>query len=140
MEFSIFCPHDGRVEVGLEQISNVILQDAECVDIVFLCPICGEEIRIQLRIPNLLVTAMELVELAEGRQASSDRFVMIRGNADEVSEAEDSAAATVDFAEIGEAGFISETSDPRIEGYCEYFRRQLAAADSVDAMLAEMDS
>jgi len=138
MEFSIFCPYDGRVEVGLEQIANVILHDAECVDVVFNCPVCGEEIKIQLRIPNLLVTAMELVELAEGRP-TSERFMMVRGSADDSASADADELLTEHVESPGPALEQDLEQDARIEGYCEYFRRQLAAADSVEAMLAEMD-
>jgi hypothetical protein len=33
-----------------------------------------------------------------------------------------------------------EASDEKIDGYCEYFRRQLASVTSVEAMLAEIDA
>lgn len=122
MDFSVICPNDGPVEVGLESISTVIFNGTESVVIVIICPRCGAEIRVAVQLPDMFISAVEF-------------------------DGED--PVPVDDA-VFDLGAISRRSERvprptpveqrRIDGYCEYFRRQLAGATDVDAVLAEIDS
>jgi len=129
VEFTLICPNDGRIGLGLEDISAVVFRDTESVEVVFICPQCGTSLRATLRVPNLLVAAMELARHAEemgevpGPSSSGRR----------ASESASAAMVADDQAEIRrgreEAG----------ECYCEYFRRQLVRVECVEDLLAETD-
>lgn len=122
MDFQVICPNDGPVEVGLESISTIILRGFESVIIIFVCPRCGSEINVALQLPDLFVAAVELD--GDGPMAFDDDLF--------------------DYAPLGRRAERVEPPTPveqrRIDRYCEYFRRQLASADDVDAALAEIDS
>lgn len=122
MDFQVICPNDGPVEVGLESISTIILRGFESVIIIFVCPRCGSEINVALQLPDLFVAAVELD--ADGPMAFDDDLF--------------------DYTPFARRTERIEPPSPgeqrRIERYCEYFRRQLASADDVDAALAEIDS
>lgn len=121
MDFQVICPNDGPVEVGLESISTIILRGFESVIIIFVCPRCGSEINVALQLPDLFVAAVELD--ADGPMAFDDDLF--------------------DYTPLTRRTERIEPPSPgeqrRIERYCEYFRRQLASADDVDAALAEID-
>lgn len=121
MDFSIWCPTDGTVEVGLDDIDSVVVRGGSDVEIVFVCPVCGGRISLAAQVPQAL-----LASLGEGwvNLDDSDRRVELRREDGPPLEPAD--AAPEDAA--------------RIEAYCEYFRREMASADTVDAMLAEIDS
>ncbi|MRS12958.1 MAG: hypothetical protein EG823_07800 [Actinobacteria bacterium] len=126
MDFNLICPNDGRVELGLEDISTVIFRGSESVEIVFVCPQCGSTLHAELRVPNLLVAAMELARHAE--------------------EFEDGVAGEFQ-AELRDAHEGREDADLELrarreragEAYCEYFRRQLASVECVEDLLAELE-
>ncbi|MDZ4655567.1 MAG: hypothetical protein U1F44_06795 [Coriobacteriia bacterium] len=125
MEFSLICPNDGAVDLGLEDISAVMLRGSESIDVVFACPHCGSRINTSLRVPNLLIAAMELAQYAE-----------------QVSD-EDSALRFTEgpLAEQGDDYEDRDQGPDRLaDSYCEYFRRQLADVDCVEDLLAEIDS
>jgi hypothetical protein len=122
MDFSVICPNDGPVEVGLESISTIIFRGLESVIIIFVCPRCGSEIHVALQLPDLFIAAVEL-------------------------DTEPPALFDDDALEFSPFARRTERVDPptpveqkRIDRYCEYFRRQLASANDVDAALAEIDS
>ncbi|HEY3317297.1 MAG TPA: hypothetical protein VGK50_02575 [Coriobacteriia bacterium] len=122
MDFSVICPNDGPVEVGLEGISTIIFRGLESVVIIFVCPRCGSEIHVPVQLPDLFVAAVEL-------------------------DPEGPFSLDEDIFDISQVGRRPERAEPptpvdprRIDRYCEYFRRQLASADDVDAALAEIDS
>lgn len=122
MDFSVICPNDGPVEVGLENISTVILRGLESVIVILVCPRCGSEIHVAIQLPDMFVAAVEL--------EPDGPFVID----EELSES----------SRLGRAGEWARPPAPvdqkRIDGYCEYFRRQLASASDVDDALAEIDS
>ncbi|MDO8848652.1 MAG: hypothetical protein Q7W51_09735 [Coriobacteriia bacterium] len=126
MEFTLICPNDGRVELGLEDISTVVFRGPESVEVVFVCPHCGASLRAAMQVPNLLVAAMELARYAE--ELDEGAVHEIRRRAHEEAEEEDSADQQL-RARRELAG----------EPYCEYFRRQLASIECVEDMLAELD-
>lgn len=126
MEFTLICPNDGRVELGLEDISTVIFRGPESVEVVFVCPHCGSSLRAAMQVPNLLVAAMELAryaeELDEGAVHEIPRKVIRDGAEDRTAETE-----------------LREKREREGEPYCEYFRRQLAHVECVEDLLAELD-
>lgn len=120
MEFTITCPIDGSVEVGLEDIDTVVLRDEDRADITFRCPQCGSEITVTAIVPAFLLAAIDA--LAE--DAETD----VREQAD----------ATDTVVPVSAAAATPEGDSE--EAYCEYFRRQLASVECVDDAIAEMDS
>ena len=79
----------------------------------------------RLQIPDLLMAAVELDGGADG---------LDRGRAMDAAEARSRAASS--SVEPPSPAASSGGSS----AYCEYFRRQLASVDDVDAVLAEIDS
>lgn len=128
MEFSLICPNDGRVELGLEDVSAVVFRGSESVEVVFICPQCGSKIRAELRVPNLLGAAMELAqhveEMDEGGAAEIRRRSSVVGDSAAQRTSEDELRARRE-----QAG----------EPYCEYFRRQLERIECVEDLLAELE-
>lgn len=119
MELTLMCPNDGQVDLGLEDISAIAFRDPESVEVVFICPQCGASIRAELKVPNMLMAAIEIAKLAEG---------------DDATEIESYDGARVESAEL-------RTERERLEeSYCEYFRRQLAHIECVEDLLSEIDS
>ncbi len=122
MEFTINCPVDGPVDVGIEDIDTVVLREAERADITFVCPHCGSSICVSAIVPAFLLSAIEaLAEDAGPGQRGG--FVVVGTMTGSVFTEED----------------IRE-SDSHADAYCEYFRRQLERVSSVDDALAEIDS
>ena len=128
MEFTLICPNDGQVELGLEDISAVVFRGSESVEVVFLCPHCGASLRAALRVPNLLVSAMELARHAEDMEQSGVQDFAQRTSADADPATEDPGEAELRARREREG-----------EPYCEYFRRQLAGIECVEDLLAELE-
>jgi hypothetical protein len=129
MEFSVTCPNDGPIEVGLEAISTIIFRGFETVTVIFVCPRCGAEIQVGLQIPDIFITAVE-VEPSEMPFALDDDLI----------DAFQPFARHLEHTERAERSrVIGPVEQRRIDGYCEYFRRQLATVDDVDEVLAEID-
>jgi hypothetical protein len=129
MEFSLICPSDGEVEVGLEDISSIVFNGFESVDVVFVCPVCGTEIRVTAKMPNVLITTLDLSDMLERslEVAAQQGFI---------------PDASEDFQEtriVASAPDLSEADTERIERYCEYFKRQLHGVDTVEKFLHEVD-
>lgn len=128
MEFTLNCPNDGRVDLGLEDISTVVFRGPESVEVVFVCPHCGSSLRAALRVPNLLVAAMELARYAEEMGEGGTHETHRRGDAH--ADTDDSSAAEAELRARRERDG---------EPYCEYFRRQLAQVECVEDLLAELE-
>jgi hypothetical protein len=129
IKFSILCPTDGAVEDTIDDLNAVVFDGQEDVQLVFACPLCGEEIRIGVHIPNLHLAAAGIAELFDevsGMDPADERFrvrsMSLGGNEPTTPE----EAVRLDA--------------PHIEDYCEYFRRQLAQVEDVEAVLAEFDT
>lgn len=127
MEFTLICPTDGRVELGLEHISTVIFRGPESVEVVFVCPHCGASLRAALQVPNLLVAAMELARYAEELDVGAVREIE--------PGTEPAGGPGVERAEQE----LRTRREREGEPYCEYFRRQLAHVECVEDLLAELD-
>jgi hypothetical protein len=123
VEFTLVCPNDGRVELGIEDISAVIFRDPESVEVVFACPRFGAYLRAALKVPNMLAAAVELARYVEELQTGEDQARLT------ISSREHEEAVSDVGAERERAG----------EPYCEYFRRQLARVECVEDLLQEID-
>lgn len=121
MEFTLICPNDGRLELGLEDISSVVFCGSDSVEVVFECPHCHSSLRAEVRVPNLLGAAMELARYAEAEDAGR------------MTALDDRVDAMLVEREAGEAREREATA------YCEYFRRQLAHVECVEDLLAEFE-
>lgn len=121
VEFTITCPIDGAVEVGLEDIDTVVLRESDRADISFVCPHCGTGITVTAIVPAFLLAAIEA--LAEDSTEGAHGFVVIGSPEGDV---EDKPVPVAD--------------DARAEAYCEYFRRQLDHVASAADALDEIDS
>ena len=122
MEFSIWCPVDGQIDVGVEDIDTVFVRGGSDVEVVFACPVCGRKISLAAQVPHALMASLD-----DGwvRVGGDDRVISLRragASPGEPAASEDSAP------------------DDRIESYCEYFRRELAGAETVDDVLSEIDA
>lgn len=130
MEFTIACPVDGSIEVGLEDIDNVVLRDSDRADITFVCPHCGSEITVTAVVPAFLMAAIEALA-DEGEAASINGLVVVSSETTEGTE-DASGSAVHEVITI-------DDDDPRLDAYCEYFRRQLDSVASVSDALDEID-
>jgi len=119
MEFTLMCPNDGQVELGLEDISAIAFRDPESVEVIFVCPQCGTSLRAELKVPNMLMAAIEIARLAEG---------------------DDGAEPDIREELRVEAGETRVERERLEESYCEYFRRQLSHVECVEDLLSEIDS
>lgn len=126
MEFSVICPNDGAVQVGLADVTAIVVKGREDVDVVFACPVCGSPVTICVRMPHMLLAAIE------ADQAELARWIgTVEGNMSDRVPADEPPA---------HGPRIAADDAARIERYCEYFRRQIADTPDVEAMLAEMDA
>jgi hypothetical protein len=129
IRFSILCPTDGAVEVTIDDLNAVVFDGQEDVQLVFACPLCGEEIRIGVHIPNLHLAAAGIAELFDevsGMDPADERFHRRSMSRSDVEPATQEP--------------VVRPEAPHIEDYCEYFRRQLAQVEDVEAVLAEFDT
>jgi hypothetical protein len=126
MEFTIVCPIDGAVEVSLEDIDNVVLRESDRADITFVCPHCGTEVTVTAIVPTFLLAAIEALA-DESDSTSANGMVVLSG---EVARESGSVGISLDIA----------SDDPRLDAYCEYFRRQLSTVGCVEDALEEIDS
>lgn len=120
MEFSLICTNDGQVDLGLEDITAVAFRDPETVEVTFACPKCGRPLRAALRVPNMLMAAMEIASMAEDMSLAPEY-------------------TDTDTDDLGDSADARAERDRVEESYCEYFRRQLSHVECVDDLLAEID-
>jgi len=121
MEFTISCPIDGPVEVGLEDIDTVVLREEDHADITFLCPHCGSEITVTAIVPAFLMAAIEA--MADDPEATTADGLVVLTSED-----------------YGGDALQHDHEDPRVDAYCEYFRRQLMQIECAEDAIAEIDS
>ena len=154
MEFAVVCPVDGCIDVGIGDVDGVVLKDHSCAEITFICPRCGSAIMVTAVVPAFLFAAIEA--LAASTDESSDAsglggvFVVSseRGLQDSVygSSRFPSSCSRGDvlFGSPSETESSKAASSAAREAinsaYCEYFRRQLASVDSVEDILAQIDT
>lgn len=129
MEFTLMCPNDGQVNLGLEDISAVVFKSPEQIDVVFVCPECGMSLRAELRIPSLMIAAMELAQRMESAEEAATP--QRRG--------ESIADATAESEVVREERQERERREHDGERYCEYFRWELDQIECVEDLLARFD-
>lgn len=130
MEFTMMCPHDGPVDVGLEDVASVVVRDDDSLEVVFTCPRCGAELRVLAQVPRMLLAMLEDAVVVD--EETGKRVVSVEGLA--------ARGLLPPGVVVGRPDPRQSGDDANIDRYCEYFRRQLASVDSVDAMLAEIDA
>jgi hypothetical protein len=131
MEFSMMCPNDGVVDVGLENVASIVVRDDETLEVVFACPRCGADLKVLAQVPKMLLATLEdavVVDEATGEHTVSIEGLVRRG------------LLPPEVTENARRAPEPQADDAMIDRYCEYFRRQLATTGSVEAMLAEIDS
>jgi hypothetical protein len=131
VEFSMMCPNDGVVDVGLENVASIVVRGDETLEVAFSCPRCGAELKVLAQVPKMLLATLEdavVVDEATGEHTVSIDGLVQRG------------LLPPEAARVAGPAMKPEADDAMIDRYCEYFRRQLASTGSVEAMLAEIDS
>lgn len=119
MRFTVWCAVDGAVEVSIDDVTVVIVRSGSDVEVAFTCPVCGAPIAVRAEVPPGLA---DLLGDAWGDRQSGHSeawTVPVRYERADVDLLDDSA---------------------RIDAYVEYFRRELADADTVESMVSFMDS
>ena len=125
MRFSVECPVDGQVAVGISDISSVIVREGDMVDVTFECPRCGARIHVTAQVPRALLSSLEEAMLQD--DVTGERRLQI-------------VAASIDGHARPETPAVDDgLEQARIDSYCEYFRRQLEAVSTVEAILSEID-
>lgn len=130
MELTMMCPHDGPVDVGLQDVASVVVRGEDSLEVVFACPRCGADLRVLAQVPRMLMVMLEDAVVVD--ESTGERVVSVEGLAARGLLPPDMVA--------DRAGPRRSDDDASIERHCEYFRRQLASVDSADAMLAEIDA
>jgi hypothetical protein len=133
VEFTLLCPNDGRIDLGLEDISAVVFRGPESVEVVFECPHCGSTLRAALHVPNLMLAAMELARHAE--ELGDDARDAVASVESHGVDGRSAADRETEAREANERMLRERAGEP----YCEYFRRQLAGIESVEDLLAEIE-
>jgi hypothetical protein len=121
MRFTVWCAIDGAVEVSIDDVTTVIVRSGSDVEVAFTCPACGAPIAVRAEVPPGLAGLL------------GDAWGDLQSGHTE--------AWTVPV--LYDRGHDDPTLDParaaRIDAYVEYFRRELAVADTVESMVAFMD-
>jgi hypothetical protein len=133
MEFSVLCPTDGPVEVGLEHIQSIVVREGDTVDVHFVCPRCSGDIRVSAQVPHMLIAALDETWAAAEDANDANALRLTRSGAGERAEAGPATRSAPSEDDL------NADERKRIERYVEYFHRQLAAADTAEAMLSEID-
>lgn len=139
MEFALICPNDGRIELGLEDISSVVIRDNESIEVVFSCPQCGAPLRATMRVPEVLAAAMELERFVEDYFAGHDGAGHESAAGDVAREPRASTAESAAGGRERSEAEVRAERERAGEAYCEYFRRQLSRVESVEDVLQEID-
>ncbi len=128
MTFSIICPNDGNIDVGLEDIESIIVRDEDSVEVLFKCPRCGGEISVSAQVPRVLLSALEDVWSPVEENEGDERHLRFTA-----------VVADLHGDVTTQEPETSAQDAERIERYVEYFHRQLESAESADAVIAEID-
>jgi hypothetical protein len=136
MEFSIWCPSDGTVEVGLEDIDSIIVRSGSDVEVIFVCPVCGERISLAAQVPHALLASLD--EAWVQIDGDEPRLITLRREGASAGSEEVDEEHAIEERVLEEHD--DEATESRIEAYCEYFRRELTDADTVEKVLSEIDA
>ena len=116
MQMTIECPTDGQVTVDVSDVNAIVFDRAGRCEISFICPQCGRELR-----QTVTPVAMQMAIVDPDSEEAS-------------AEAEGSGDAAAEQTQGQPA-----VDQAAVEAYCEYFRRQLAEADDVEAVVEHFD-
>jgi hypothetical protein len=112
MRLTVRCPADGVVEVSVRDLDRVVVRSGSDVQATYRCPLCGSPV----------VVGADLAP------------AFIAWAASQMSTRVSDTARTLRDADLRRRTVVE-----REDSYVEYFRRELAIADTVEAMLALMD-
>lgn len=136
MEFTIVCPVDGEMTVGLESVENMVVHEKGRADITFRCPHCGTQITISAAVPAFLISAMEGISKDLGIPMENGRIVF---NAfGQQGEGAGSVPQFVGVDPLADAAQTRELSTDE-RAHLEYFRRELDGVRTVDDFLQACD-
>jgi hypothetical protein len=127
VEFTLICPTDGSIQLGLEDISAVVFHGTDSIEVVFECPHCQASLRAELLVPNLLGAALELAQFADDKGDQS------------APEIRRHAAPDDEQLEFEWNDELLAQREREAEPYCEYFRRQLSRIETAEDLLAEFE-
>jgi hypothetical protein len=114
LEFTVICPNDGPIEVGLDRISTIVFRGFDSISVVFVCPECGAEIQVGLQTPELPYSGGAFERFGDSPFAF------------EVNDPDTLLPAPRERT-------LTSAEQELVERYCEYFRRQLASVDDADS-------
>jgi len=115
---TVRCPADGVVGVSLGDLLKVVVRSGSDVAATYACPLCGSPITLESTVEPGLA---DLLAFRNGCAGRADRLWSRDGCGTSPSPPRHSGGS-------------------HIEAYAEYFRRELAHADTAEAMIAEMDA
>jgi len=122
MRFTVWCAVDGAVEVSIDDVTTVVLRSGSDVEVAFTCPVCGTPIAVRAEVPPGLAGMLG--------DAWGD---LQSGHAE-------AWTAPVTYEKVAVRSTCDPSETARIEAYVEYFRREMAAADTVESMVEFMDA
>jgi hypothetical protein len=128
MDFAMWCPDDGTVRVGLEDIDSIVVRSRSDVEVVFVCPKCGRKVTMNAELPQALLASLDDSWFSE--EGVEAPVIKLRMNG------ESAPRAVADEAAAPTASPLVD--DPRIDSYCEFFRRELDDITSAEDMLSQM--
>jgi hypothetical protein len=117
---TVRCPADGVVGVSVADLRTVVVRSGSDVEVTYACPLCGS--------PIVLSASVEPGLAALAGPAGGCR-IPVPG-----------ATRKRALERLSSRPLRRREDRPRIDAYAEYFRRELAHTDTVDAMIAEMDA
>jgi hypothetical protein len=110
MRVTVSCPADGVVEVTVRDLDLVVVRSGSDVQATYRCPLCGSPVLV-------------------GSELSCDLIAWVAAHVQ-------GSMSIPDERHPGECRRGARVWD---DAYVEYFRRELAAADAVEDMVALMD-
>lgn len=131
MEFTIECPNDGQLEVGLEDVENMVVRESGEAEIAFCCPKCGAHVVVIAPVPAFLIGAMEGISRELGIDMNEPGVVF--------SAVVNQVPGSRKPKEVGHAPAIAEELSDTDSAQVDYFRSQLDGISSVDQFLGQFE-
>lgn len=135
MEFTIECPHDGELVVGLDSVENMIVHEEGHADITFRCPHCGTHIVISAPVPAFLISAMEGISRDLGIPIKDGQIVFNALNSD--GDPHQVVPQFVAAPVANEVRLREITADE--EAHVQFFCHELDTIRTVDEFLASCE-
>lgn len=132
MEFTIVCPVDGEMSVGMESVENMVVHEEGHAEITFRCPQCGTHVTISAPVPAFLLSTMEAISKDLGIPVEDGKIIFntIIG-----------PQGTVPNQNLiqPEIDFKPRELTASDEAHMSYFRNQLDEIRTVEDFLAQFD-